>query len=338
MDCFCGMQIGLIKTRSINLSKIANAFPSKAESESRYRRMQRFIHDYPINFDAVAWFMMKLFNFLNERFYLTLDRTNWKWGEMNINILVLALVYKGAAIPIYWLLLNKKGNSNTRERIALMKRFIQQFGKDNIIAVLADREFIGEAWFKWLRSEGINFHIRIKKDAKVPNSRGELVQAHVLFRCLKVGEQRIIRDARKITDVDVYLSALRLEDGKLLILASCELIEQPLAAYAKRWEIETLFSCLKGRGFNLEDTRITKLIRIKRVLVVVVIAFAWAHRTGEWRHEHVKPIRIKKTLERPAKSIFRYGLDWLQDKLQNAVDSLKTLLDFLVFKELFETG
>jgi hypothetical protein len=62
-------------------------------------------------------------------------------GEMNINLLVLALVYKGAAIPIYWLVLNKKGNSDTRERIALMKRFINQFGKENIIAVLADREF-----------------------------------------------------------------------------------------------------------------------------------------------------------------------------------------------------
>jgi hypothetical protein len=338
MDCFCGMLIGLIKVRSINLTKIANAFPSKAESESRYRRMQRFIHDYPINFDAVAWFMMTLFNFFKERFYITLDRTNWQWGEMNINILVLALVYKGAAIPIYWLVLNKKGNSNTRERIALMKRFIQQFGKENIIAVLADREFIGEKWFKWLKSEGIHFHIRVKKDAKVPNSRGEMVQAHVLFRFLKVGEQLIIRDARKVTDVAIYLSALRLEDGRLLILASRELIEQPLEAYAKRWEIETLFGCLKGRGFNLEDTRITKLIRIKRVLVVVVIAFAWAHRTGEWRHENVKPIRIKKTLERPAKSIFRYGLDWLQDKLQNTVDSLRTLLHFVVFKKLLESG
>jgi Transposase DDE domain len=336
MDCFCGMLIGLIKVRSINLTKIANAYPSQAEPDSRYRRMQRFIHDYPVNFDTVAWFMMKLFNFLNERFYLTLDRTNWQWGEMNINILVLALVYKGAAIPIYWLVLNKKGNSNTRERIALMKRFIQQFGKNNIIAVLADREFIGETWFKWLKSEDIHLHIRLKKDAKVPNSRGELVQAHVLFRFLKVGEQLIIKEARKVTDVEVYLSALRLEDGKLLILASSELIEQPLEAYAKRWEIETLFSCLKERGFNLEDTRITKLIRIKRVLVVVVIAFAWAHRTGEWRHENVKPIRITKTLERPAKSIFRYGLDWLQDKLQNVADSLKTLLHFLVFKELCE--
>ena len=107
--------------------------------------------------------MMTLFNFLTVPFYLTLDRTNWQWGKMNINILVLAIAYKGVAIPIYWLLLNKKGNSNSRERIALLKRFIKQFGKDKIIAVLADREFIGATWFKWLKKEGIDFHIRIKK-------------------------------------------------------------------------------------------------------------------------------------------------------------------------------
>jgi hypothetical protein len=39
---------------------------------------------------------------------------------------MLAVVYNGIAIPIYyWLLLNKKGNSDTRERIAVMKRYIR---------------------------------------------------------------------------------------------------------------------------------------------------------------------------------------------------------------------
>ena len=33
--------------------------------------------------------------------------------------------------------------------------------------------------------------------------------------------------------------------------------------YALRWEIETLFSCLKGRGFNLENTRLTDPRRVK---------------------------------------------------------------------------
>jgi hypothetical protein len=56
-----------------------------------------------------------------------------------------------------------------------------------------------------------------------------------------------------------------------------------------------LFFCLKGRGFNLEETRRTDRSRIKRLLVVPAIAFCWAHRTGEWRHENIKPIKIKNT-------------------------------------------
>ena len=78
-----------------------------------------------------------------------MDRTNWKWGKRDINILMLVIVYRGIAIPIVWTLLNKRGNSDTKERIALIQRFISIFGKDRIVNVFADREFIGEKWFTW---------------------------------------------------------------------------------------------------------------------------------------------------------------------------------------------
>ena len=71
---------------------------------------------------------------------LTLDRTNWKWGKANINILTLGIVYKGTAIPIYWELLDKRGNSDYAERIALLKKFIEKFGKEKISDLLCDRE------------------------------------------------------------------------------------------------------------------------------------------------------------------------------------------------------
>ncbi len=92
---------------------------------------------------------------------LTLDRTNWKWGKRNINILMLAIVYRGIAIPILWTLLNKRGNSDTKERIALIQRFIAIF-KDRIVNVFADREFIGEQWFTWLIEQDINFAFVLK--------------------------------------------------------------------------------------------------------------------------------------------------------------------------------
>lgn len=329
MDCFLGMLMGLLKTRSINLAEIATGFASDAQPESRYRRLQRYIHGHFLSYDKVAWFIMSLFGFLDAPFYLAMDRTNWQWGKKNLNILMLAVVYKGVAIPVYWLLLNKKGNSDTRERIALIKRFIGQFGKELVLGILADREFIGGHWLEWLKSEQIGFYIRIKKDAKVPNSQGNArVQAKQLFQFLKVGESLTLREAKKMTGVDVYLSGLRLEDGELLIVASDKLSLDAIAIYARRWEIETLFSCLKGRGFNLEETRVTNLGRLKRLLVVPVIAFCWAHYIGEWRHENIKPIKVKKH-KRLAKSYFKYGLDWIRDKL------LKTSEEFGAALQLF---
>jgi len=52
-------------------------------------------------------------------------------------------VYKGTAIPMPYLVLNKQGNSSQRKRIALLQRFIAQFGRRGILGVLGDREFIG---------------------------------------------------------------------------------------------------------------------------------------------------------------------------------------------------
>jgi hypothetical protein len=275
---------------------------------------------------------MKLFGFLDTDYYLTFDRTNWQWGKKDINILMLAVVYKGIAIPVYWLLLNKRGNSSTRERIALVKRFVREFGKGRIIKFLADREFVGENWFKWLQGEGIDFAIRIKKNTRVTNGRGCFVQARQLFHTLKPGETLVLAGARKMTGTAVYLSALRLEDGELLIVATAKPCLDAIKTYALRWQIETLSGCLKGRGFNFEDTHVTDRRRIKRLLVVAVIAFCWAHRVGEWQHAQVKAIKIKKH-QRPAKSLFRLGLDKINEVLVQMAygfgNSLSPLFAFL---------
>ena len=144
MDCFVGMLVALMGVSTVNLTQLALIFPSRGQVPSRYRRMQRFFSECWIDYNDVARFIMRLFGFTDTDFYLTLNRTNWKWGKVNVNLLVLAVVYRGAAIPVYWLPPDKRGNSNSRERIALMQRFIGQFGKGRVKGLLADREFIGD--------------------------------------------------------------------------------------------------------------------------------------------------------------------------------------------------
>lgn len=313
---------------------MAITFDRKAKTSSHYRRIQRFIADSQlIDFNAVAWFIMTLFGFLDNDYYVTFDRTHWKWGKKDINILMLAIVYKGIAIPVYWILLNKQGNSSTRERIALIQRFITQFGKKRILKLLADREFVGKKWFDYLKSEKIDFAIRIKKNNLATNSRGEFVPVQHLFRHLKVGETLILMGARTVYETSVYLSALRLQDGKLLIVATATPCPDAIESYAKRWEIETLFSCLKSRGFNFEDTHVTERRRIKSLIFVLVMAFCWAHRVGEWQHENVNPIKIKKH-HRPEKSIFRLGLDVINEYIFNAKNNINSLFFHIKLQKL----
>jgi hypothetical protein len=97
-----------------------------------------------------------------------------------------------------------------------------------------------------------------------------------------------------------------------MIVVTAQPQENGIENYLNRWPIETLFSCLKGRGFRLEDTRILQRRKIKKVIALLALSYAWAIKIGLWRHRYEKIIRLKKH-GRKAISFFRYGLDFLQD-------------------------
>ena len=197
---FC--RLVLLRLKQVNLTQLALAFSSEATPQSRYRRLQRFFADVVFNYDHIAHLIMSLFDFEAQGYYLALDRTNWQWGKTDINFLTLAVVYRGVAIPVYWLVLNKKGNSNQRERICLIQRFIRQFGRDNIKGILADREFIGSEWWSWLTENEIPFFIRIKQNQCIITQHKQPM-SH-LFRDLTVGQLRCLHKPRLVGKTDVY--------------------------------------------------------------------------------------------------------------------------------------
>lgn len=101
---------------------------------------------------GIAWLIISLTG-LHSQSFLVMDRTNWKIGKANINVLFVGLLLpNGAFIPIVWKALDKRGNSNTAEREALIRRFMKAWQPFPGIqlTVLADREFIGMEWFAYL--------------------------------------------------------------------------------------------------------------------------------------------------------------------------------------------
>ena len=211
-----------------------------------------------------------------------------------------------------------------------MKQVLTRIPRSQIRIVVADREFIGKEWFTWLQTQNILFAIRIKENAIV-SSGGKEIPLRKLFANLHIHQQTILCKPRRVYEQPVYLSAIRLKDG-FLIIASNAQGQAALDAYKKRWGIEVLFANLKSRGFDLEETHLVHEERIEKLIALLVLAMSWAHIVGEWL-ALTKPIKIKNH-GRKAKSLFRYGLDHLQYVLlninQKAQEFLKCIDSFIL--------
>jgi len=314
--------VALLQVRTVNLTEIASVFAGRAKQESHYKRIQRFLRFFQISYGVIAEVLVSLIG-VPRPWVLTLDRTNWQLGQKPLNILVLGIVYKGVAIPVLWTMLEKKGNSNTQERIDLLTEFVDLFGADSILYLCADREFTGKTWFEWLMKKRIDFRLRMRENTRMPNGRGEVVSAKRLFRGQAIDQALILAKARRIWGLALWITGMRLASGEYLILVAPDYSPTAIEDYAKRWEIETLFGCLKSRGFRLEQTHVIAAERLKKLLALLALAFCWAHVVGEWLSQQ-QALKTKKH-GRLAKSIFRYGLNHLRRILCNLSDRLQQI-------------
>jgi Transposase DDE domain len=312
LDFMARFILGLMTVKTVNLTQLALAFNGQVKSTSNYRRIQRFFEGFSFDKPMVTqWLIAQL---PAQPFVLCLDRTNWKFGKVDINILALGVAHKGTAIGLLWDLLPKFGNSNQAERIALFERLLLGLPAQRIKVVLADREFIGKDWFEFLTTHKIKFHIRLRENMLAELEADERQHLRLFFADLKTGQQLTLHHRYRICGQLLAVTGMRLEGGELLIIVTNSNPKHSLDYYARRWEIEMLFSALKTTGFDLETTHLNQVQRIDTLLALLMLALVWAHRIGETLHASVQPIKRKKH-GHLAQSFFRYGLDYLRSIL-----------------------
>jgi len=313
-SCFIKMLVALITVKTVNLKEIALAFDSHASIDSRYRRIQRFFALFMMDFRQIAFWIFYLFFNPSDKCYLIIDRTNWFRGKNKINVFMLSVAYEGISIPLFWKLLPSCGNSNFSQQKELISQFIDNFGKERIEGILADREFASGRLLKWLGKQGIFFYFRIKENTVVCIKEEKFLYACKLFRHLNSKNKSVFGMAVWIYGQKVYLAGSRSEKGELMIVATNGKPKNAIEKYLRRWEIENLFQSLKGRGFAFEDTHISNLDKLAKLTALLAVGFSWAHKIGEWRAK-IKPIIWKKFKEesRPQNSYFRYGLDFIRE-------------------------
>jgi hypothetical protein len=108
--------IALLRVKTVNLAEIATGFRSQAKTDSNYKRLQRFFRNFDLDYSLIAHGIVKIMD-IPRPWVLSTDRTEWSFGGTQFNILMLGIVHNGVAYPIVWEMLDKKGNSNSDERM-----------------------------------------------------------------------------------------------------------------------------------------------------------------------------------------------------------------------------
>ena len=150
-----------------------------------------------------------------------------------------------------------------------------------------------------------------------------------LFQNLEATQQQVLRHQPCLWGHWLYIAALRLDHGTLLVVATQRDPHAAITDYAHGWGMETLVGMFKSRGFSLEDTHLQDTERLSKLLALLNLALGWAWRSGEWFHQ-AQPLPIKSHGRRPP-SLFRHGLDHLRSIVLNLDCKFEQFLEAVQF-------
>jgi hypothetical protein len=129
---FADLIWGAIQAKTVKIKELAIYVGSNGGLRGKISKIERLFLNQAIDFICFGKIILKLLK-TRSKLRLAIDRTNWQFGEKNLNFFVAVVIYGNISIPITWLLLDKKGNSSTDERKKLIEKILK----------LLPREFIG---------------------------------------------------------------------------------------------------------------------------------------------------------------------------------------------------
>ena len=312
--------VSFLKITTCALSEWSRAIAQPTQRVSRYKRLQRFVSQFRFSGRVCARVVWSVFG-QGKQVVLTLDRTEYQIRGQWVQVLMLGIAHQGISIPLIWHMTNRRGNAAQSARSALLKAFttwlpLSATGQQLYLA--ADREFIGPE----CRQAPFIPLIRIRSNALV----GPKKAARPVNKLSQINQLRTLRKPRLVYGQKLCLAGMHLPNGDYFIVATTTYLSNIASLYSQRCgsppgQIETLFRAYKSRGFQWEDCRGTHHRRIHTLLFVLAISLIWAIRTSGWLIKQGQLIIQKRfksgKAERSLVSVFRHGLDHLQDLALN---------------------
>lgn len=307
-ETFTGLVIGLIDQGNVHHHAMSRGLQTRGSLSSKQERIRRFFAYQTIDSSCLAKALIQMVCQDIPKMDLLLDRTNWMFGKQSINCLVLAVRIGSMTFPLFWSLLPHSGCSDFAQRKELLDRFQATFGFQCIRSFAADREFIGGQWMQYLFDHQIPFMIRIKDNRLVDYGEQHPKKIKEFLVSLGEGDERILY--KLLSERHLTIVAKQLKNGENLVICSNHTDpKRILQLYQKRWDIERCFKNMKTQGFNLEQTHMTLLDRLNKLMAMIATAILICSFIGL-----ALSAPFKRTVSSPLYSFFTRGfrrMKWL---------------------------
>jgi hypothetical protein len=321
----------LLEDNKAHISRLGESLAVNGPSEMAcIQRIRRFLSNKKLSPSITLLPLIRLMRPLLSKLpeiVLTMDRTDWEKRLKYINILSVAVSYKGRALPLFWIVLGRKGNSSFKHWKQVLTPVIKglqqmEWLSGKPILVVADREFASPKLAEWLKNTyGVEATLRIKASMYTKSENMPETKIAELIKKMGKGSQRILHNQIITRDSTFKMNVILTWEEKykeaMVVVTTLNNPYKANKVYGKRFGIEPMHKDWKTNAFYIENTRVTDPKRIETLLIPIAFAYILCVFEGERKEEAEEVIKPPKGKERMV-GLFLSGLREISTKLKRA--------------------
>jgi Transposase DDE domain len=269
-----------VHTERPNLATIGRRLAGPTTAKSAIKRTWRFTDNHRVEIAAaMAGVIARLVRKRKKRLIVSFD-----WTEVrDFHCLMAAACIGGRAVPLVWSSypewkLWRSQNSLEEGLLRLLRTLMPESVE---VVILADRGFGRAEWAAVCQELGFRYLVRIKPAVTVAGARYRGVLSHYPVR---KGIAQVLRDVQYRKDARVTHHVVirwrpnlpKKRDEPWYLMTNLDGRAEALCRlYGRRMSVEELFRDHKSRrnGLALRTTRIQKVERFDRFLLILVLAY-----------------------------------------------------------------
>lgn len=334
---FAWMMVGMMMSRSVHLSYIAQKIPGVAQETSITKRLSRLLQNGAVR--VREWYGPLATELLSDvvaggqPVRLIIDGTKVGGGH---RLLMVAVAYRRRSLPIAWTWVKgTRGHSLATTQCALFAYIRSLLPAGASVLVVGDSEFGSVELMRHFNQWEWAYVLRQKGRTCLSTQETEVWQR---FDTLlqQPGQSLWLIDVHFTQRFAFPVNLLAYwqpgEKHPWLLATNLATQQQTLAAYRRRMWIEEMFADFKQHGFDLERTHLRHFLRLSRLTLLVALLYLWCVAFGSTVIKRGLRFLVDRS-DRRDLSIFRIGRDMIERCLTNGKSFSIRLLPY--FEKLY---